>query len=933
MPKSPTTMDPFASFCANFAYDAYTVNTVKKGELPFWNPYQGLGQPLLSNGFSALFYPPNWLRLVLPPAWWDMVYLVNWFLAALFLYLYLRFMGVGKGPALVGAAAIFSNGYFAGLLALREVVAVSAWWPLLLYGVERAIREPSWRFKHVLLALGVYCTTTGGQPEVAFFSLFTVLAYALIRLQIGPRPKWRGFMALVPGSLAGLLLSTPAWFNFAAYVFTQFTAHTSESGYGLLHTPFAYIATYVFPYLYGLLLTHPYGWIDDWIYDLSPGWFPAIGLFASLASLKLLKERPRWALGFLLAVAVIMTAKIWGVPVVGWLGRLPLFDRIFFSKFGGFLPATALSGLTAYGVIALARLEAGRWKPWVAAWWVLATAIFVMSVFPLMDRLGKPLIYPEARETFVIFSSLGFAWVVLGPLGLWWFKYRRPEAAGMFYLLAAAGMILQGVAYACNGYDRLSYAALGAMCLGLYVLLVCLGGAFKGIGANLWTVAATWALVTAVPVMMVKNNTLGPPVRHNPLTTAPYLDRLAVLQQDNRYRSYSLDGTPQPNFAAPFSISSLNIVEAAAPSGSNEFMRKRLDRACTALWFGGNHSAGRADFGVTATQEMFRHLRYFELAAVRYLVTLGGDPNAISYERFGPWKAAPLVEPLEATFPCPVEMLNRIQVKFGTYNRTNPGVVTLTLLGPEGNRLGESRIEGESIRNNKFMDFDFPDVTGVKGKELRLRVAFRPSAPGSMIAAWHTTDIWGERYVFGVVDPDRPFRMVYEDQDGIRIWENRRANARVFLAPEAKVVSSPEEAMASLQTIEDLTRRVLVEEGGEMTTRLPPDAAPGRLIDFRLGPNDVRIRYEAYTSGILTLMDSYMPGWGVKINGREAPVLRVNGAFRGVRIEKAGTYHVHYRFRPVYWPHTLAMAGMGLAILIWASMLGLRKLPSRRDPD
>ena len=92
---------------------------LQNGNFPFWNPYQGLGQPLLSNGFSALFYPPNWLRLLLPPAWWDMVYLVNWFLAALFLYLYLRFMGVGKGPALVGAAAIFSNGYLAGLLALR----------------------------------------------------------------------------------------------------------------------------------------------------------------------------------------------------------------------------------------------------------------------------------------------------------------------------------------------------------------------------------------------------------------------------------------------------------------------------------------------------------------------------------------------------------------------------------------------------------------------------------------------------------------------------------------------------------------------------------------------------------------------------------------------------------------------------------------------
>ena len=453
----------------------------------------------------------------------------------------------------MGAAAVLSNGYFAGLLALREVVAVSAWWPLLLYGTERAIREPSWRYRHIVLALGVYCTSTAGQPEVAFLSLFSVLVYALARLWNGPRrPGWRGIPVLIPGSVAGLLLSAPAWFNFAAYVFTQFTKHTPESQYGLIHTPFAYIGTYVFPYLYGLLLKHPYGWIDGWVYDLSPGWFPAIGLFAALASLKLLRERPRWTLGFLLAVAVIMTAKLWGVPVVNWLGRLPLFDRIFFSKFGGFLPTAALSGLTAYGVISLARMEARHWRPWMAAWWLMAGAVFVISAYPLMDRIDQPSVYPEAVETFVIFSCLGFAWVLLGPLALWWFKVRRPEAEDVLCILAAAGLILQGIAYACNGYDRQSYAVLGAVCLGIYLLLVGVAGAFRSLKANPWTVAAAFVLVMTVPVMAMKDEDTGPPMRYNALTPAPYLKRLAELQQGNRYRSYSLDGAPQPQFRLAF---------------------------------------------------------------------------------------------------------------------------------------------------------------------------------------------------------------------------------------------------------------------------------------------------------------------------------------------------------------------------------------------
>lgn len=46
------------------------------GRLPLWNPWVGMGAPLLANAQSALLYPPNWLLLVLPvdygqgSCWW-----------------------------------------------------------------------------------------------------------------------------------------------------------------------------------------------------------------------------------------------------------------------------------------------------------------------------------------------------------------------------------------------------------------------------------------------------------------------------------------------------------------------------------------------------------------------------------------------------------------------------------------------------------------------------------------------------------------------------------------------------------------------------------------------------------------------------------------------------------------------------------------------
>ncbi|HET7218712.1 MAG TPA: hypothetical protein VFJ02_11730, partial [Vicinamibacterales bacterium] len=192
-PQSHATsaIDPAGSLNVSYVFDVYTLAALKEGSLPFWNPYQGLGQPLLANGLSAALYPLNVLLFLLPRTWWDVIYLVNWFLAAYFVTEYLRLIGCRREGIVVGGVAVLGSGFFQYYLAMREVVAVAAWFPLLLYALERTARDPTWRHRHVVLAVAVACCLTAGQPESSFIALSFSGGYALATMLAVGDTRWR----------------------------------------------------------------------------------------------------------------------------------------------------------------------------------------------------------------------------------------------------------------------------------------------------------------------------------------------------------------------------------------------------------------------------------------------------------------------------------------------------------------------------------------------------------------------------------------------------------------------------------------------------------------------------------------------------------------------------------------------------------------------
>jgi hypothetical protein len=923
-----TTVDPYGSLNVCYAFDAYTAHCFGKGIIPFWNPYQGLGQPFLADGLPAVFYPANWLHLVLPPAWWDLVFLLNWLLGALFLYCYLKLIEIERPAALFGALAVFGCGAIQVYLPLREVPAVAAWWPMLLYAVERTYRQPSWTGRHFALAAGVFCSIAGGQPEVTLVSLISILMYAALRILCARRRALALVLRLAPGAAAGLLLSAPHWLNFATYAFNSFSTHVPGAGNGAIQLRFETLASYLFPYFYGRVQTHAFGQSTGFYWVYSPGWAAPLCSFFALASIGSFVRRPRLTLGFLGLASALVLAKIFGVPLVHSLGSLPHLELVVFPRYASFLPGLGLAGLSAFGIAFLHGASNRTWLLWVTIWLLVACGAFALGLLSIWVPLRQAGPGSDARQTFFVFGLGGLTWALIQPVGLWWVNHRRPADWLAFYSCAFLGILLNAVAFAPKGYSVKIYAALSISGLAAYVVLVVASGWARNRRATIALCVMGVLSVAALPILAAALGRHGLNSRYNPLTPPPYLANLINLQEGGLYRSYSLDQMPDPDFACPFELTSLDNLDAICPTGTARFVLDYLDFGLSGIMFTGNRSVGPA-YG-TASDQIKRNRRYYDLVAVKYFVTNGHTLSGYLYDTStvvpGPPHPVGMTGSFNSVFVSPADRFSSIEVLIGTYGRKNPGVLELRLLDESGTLIESSEIPSLDLTDNGYCRFTLSKAHELKGRTLRLTLSFRPASAESMVAAYVPADASALGFAFRIPPPEEDFREIYEDADtGAVIWENALAEPRVFLAPEIKPASSGQEALSRLKDIADLTRTVLIDPLIDHDVRPQPDPDPSRpagaLREFHLSPNEVRIKYSAELPGILTVTDSFSDGWHAEVNGKELPVLRVDGVFRGVRIETPRELDVRFWYRPPRWNLSLALCGLG-ALLLVGSIFG-----------
>lgn len=160
-----------------FIYPVYThvYGRLRSGELPLWNPRQLCGIPLLADARVGVFQPLNAVFWLLPA---ERALALHAFVClsmmGLFFALYLRALGVGYMPAVIGGMAYAFSGLSAAAMSRPALASALTWTPFLLW----AVREYAHRFDRASAVLagvaGALLILSGAYALVA-----TALALAL----------------------------------------------------------------------------------------------------------------------------------------------------------------------------------------------------------------------------------------------------------------------------------------------------------------------------------------------------------------------------------------------------------------------------------------------------------------------------------------------------------------------------------------------------------------------------------------------------------------------------------------------------------------------------------------------------------------------------------------------------------------------------------
>jgi hypothetical protein len=153
------------------------VNNIKSFELPFWNPHNYSGIPLMATLQPGVFYPPHILYLFFPfNIVWNWLIILHFALAGISMFYLMRQLKTSKEGAFVSGIIFMLSGYlFANHSQIPYLFAI-AWSPLIvLYCFKYII---SIRPKHLVITS---CLLTiqffAGAPEITFLTFFLLSSF------------------------------------------------------------------------------------------------------------------------------------------------------------------------------------------------------------------------------------------------------------------------------------------------------------------------------------------------------------------------------------------------------------------------------------------------------------------------------------------------------------------------------------------------------------------------------------------------------------------------------------------------------------------------------------------------------------------------------------------------------------------------------------
>ena len=605
-------LDPDSASGLDLAGYKYVADSLRNGHIPFWNPYQHFGAEYLADAVTLVLYPFSLLHLILPREYWDLPQFLQFYCAALGLYLLAREFELKRMQAILCGACALASGYLQGFLCVTTLLSGMVWMPFVLLAIERSIRRDSIRPALIPGIIGTFLLGTSCNPGLAVILIFCLSIYAIFR--VGMTRNWKAlFKAIVPLAIGGLF-SAPAVLPFLSNAMQFQNGLGSKRGehvLSLMQLPALFL-----PYLYSPMKAEgafgdpnvlsssywPLGWIT-----------PPVAFLAISGIAAAIKNRHRSML-VLSGIAIWLWLWCMSVPPFNAVSLIPVVWRL--STGYVMAPIHVITCLLAgYGVSYLSGASSDVWKV-IMGFWAAFLGSLIAIAFLVYRNTAKP------DSNWVLGSSAPVVlWAVIPMLVLWASVMVREQRRPRFLVLLALGAVIaSGIAFFPSGADLGITFWLRVMPLAVFLAIAAVALAVWNHG-QLRTVWA-WALMI-LPLLSLNIASLmrydAWPARYDPFVAPEFVKR---LQQDpGAWRSYMTDLLMFPNYSSAFGISSVNILEAIVPYAGANFFGRFLEPYEPPTQIYG--VAGRVPGTplISPIQLVVDNKKYWDYVGVRYIVT------------------------------------------------------------------------------------------------------------------------------------------------------------------------------------------------------------------------------------------------------------------------------------------------------------------------
>lgn len=928
------------------------IELFSEGKIPLWNPYIGVGQPLAADSTHHVFSPLV-LGFFLPIQFWDFSLLVALWIAGIFTFLFLRTVGLNFTSAITGGIFYMLSGGFSWYLTNPNVM-VMTFTPFILYSLEKIYQNRN--LKHIVLAsIAFSFGVLGSHLESIVLQLLFVGLYVGYRVlhtlfsrqeinqdqilgRISVLSTKRMFSWSVLGLIGGLGLS--AFFILPVYEFIQNGFLEHDPSWGVkASNPIGILSAFV-PYILGPL--HGY-----WTQNITGiglwGYVGIFALFFSIVGAWLSKKNNgihRYTPVFFLAVSAFFIMKVVGVPVVNWIGYLPILDLLSYGNYAGVIIPFGFAVTAAFGIDSLHKINVNKKTLGIIC--IITITIILLLLIPILPSLSTDAKFSQyvtstdARNyvgfqilqamIFVIIAFLSSitmsknrsALLVIVPLVLLelslyvplglhplWMAYKA--AVIIAAMIAITALILKPNRMAWN---------LEKKEIKLYVIIGIVITAFTGV------------------ILVSELSPYGMMQRYDSFQKDPVTD---FLKENLDYsRMFSFDYTLGPNYPAAYQISTLGQFTAFHINSFHSFNDNILNQKT---------DSGRLGFPpwtytygpMGSIDKYFEHKKYFDFLGVKYILTEGYDFNTFAPGVPGQsGQFTKIQNEVSQSFISPVDSIKSIGISLGSLQ--NKGNVTLTIdsIPPDQKYYRESTIY--TISNQKFNQFEIiPPLTDVQDKELYMTLRYQQSDSDNFVIVFtygknqtgydlvtnklqgkfyeNGIPIDGKQMAFSITSDSEKYPVAFRFHD-INIHENKDTFPRAFLVTRYHVVDQ-ENAQDYLKENPDFDLRhevILEKQLSEEQSGLLKSTIEGIVEITLLSANKITIHYESNDASLLVLTDAYYPGWKAYIDGKETEIYRANGLVRAIFVP-AGTHIVEFSYVPESFVIGVTISIISIAIL------------------